>query len=109
MTGKGGGYQVAAAVLGSMSGTVPGSTDADVSASALHQRVSNSADQCATNNPLSRPQRARNFAKQLMDRWGVGDHRCLNGVLLLLAVEDRQVYIATGAGARVRLSDACPQ
>lgn len=34
---------------------------------------------------------AENFATELHDRWGVGDAACHNGVLLLLAVQDRQV------------------
>lgn len=36
---------------------------------------------------------ARDFAKTLHDRWGVGDRACNNGVLLLLAVQDRQVTV----------------
>lgn len=49
---------------------------------------------------------AKSFAKELHGRWGVGLRECNNGVLLLLAVEDRQVYISTGSGARKALSDA---
>ncbi|KAL4451793.1 hypothetical protein ABPG75_007455 [Micractinium tetrahymenae] len=71
------GYQVAVAVMRSMA--VPaGSTPA---------------------------QAAPAFAKQLHTRWGVGDAACHNGVLLLLSVEDRQVYINTGAGASAALPD----
>jgi hypothetical protein len=43
-------------------------------------------------------QAAHDFAKALHERWGVGDAACNNGVLLLLAVENRQVYISTGTG-----------
>merc|ERR1719329_1275894 len=43
------------------------------------------------------------FAKALMNRWSVGKS-CDNGILLLLATDDRQVYIATGKGAK----DALP-
>jgi len=39
---------------------------------------------------------ARNFAKELHARWGVGLAECDNGVLLLLSVQDRQIYISTG-------------
>lgn len=39
---------------------------------------------------------AREFAKQLHARWGVGMAECDNGVLVLLSVGDRQVYISTG-------------
>lgn len=49
---------------------------------------------------------AQTMAKSLHARWGVGDAACDNGVLLLLAVEDRQVYISTGKGARRMLSDS---
>lgn len=49
---------------------------------------------------------AQTFAKQLHDEWGVGDKACNNGVLLLLAVENRQVYISTGAGALKALPDS---
>ena len=41
---------------------------------------------------------AHDFAKALHERWGVGDAACNNGVLFLLSLEDRQVYISTGKG-----------
>ncbi|KAG2491015.1 hypothetical protein HYH03_010687 [Edaphochlamys debaryana] len=47
---------------------------------------------------------AEAFAKALHDRWGVGDPACNNGVLMLLSLEDRQLYISTGAGSVSRLS-----
>lgn len=34
---------------------------------------------------------AAKFAEQLHDDWGVGDEECNNGVLLLLAIQERQV------------------
>lgn len=43
---------------------------------------------------------AQAFAKQLHDSWGVGHAECHNGVLLLVSVSDRQIYISTGAGAK---------
>lgn len=49
---------------------------------------------------------AQAFARALHDAWGVGDPACQNGVLFLLAVDDRQVFISTGAGAQKALSDA---
>lgn len=49
---------------------------------------------------------AHAFAQTLHDSWGVGDPACQNGVLFLLAVDDRQVYISTGAGAQKALPDA---
>lgn len=39
------------------------------------------------------------FARTLHRDWGVGSATCDNGVLLLLATRDRQVYISTGVGA----------
>lgn len=47
---------------------------------------------------------ARDFARALHDRWGVGKAECQNGALLLLAVGDRQVYISTGAGIKAVVS-----
>ena len=34
---------------------------------------------------------AEHFAAELMDRWGVGDASCNDGVLLLLTLQPRQV------------------
>ena len=34
---------------------------------------------------------AEQFAAELMDRWGVGDASCNDGVLLLLTLQPRQV------------------
>lgn len=49
---------------------------------------------------------AREFAKVLHELWGVGHAACSDGVLLLLAVGDRQVYVSTGAGSQPALPDA---
>ena len=48
---------------------------------------------------------AHRIAKALHAKWGVGLAACDNGVLFLLAVDDRQVYISTGVGAQKALSD----
>jgi len=48
---------------------------------------------------------AHRIAKALHAKWGVGLAACDNGVLFLLAVGDRQVYISTGVGAQQALSD----
>lgn len=48
---------------------------------------------------------AHRIAKALHAKWGVGAAACDNGVLLLLAVDDRQVYISTGQGAQKSLPD----
>ena len=42
----------------------------------------------------STAERAEIFAKDLHNRWGVGQKGCDDGVLLLLAVNDRQVCYA---------------
>lgn len=45
----------------------------------------------------STPQKtAKEFAKVLHARWGVGEAACDNGVLLLVSVYDRQIYISNG-------------
>ena len=39
---------------------------------------------------------AEDFAASLMDKWGVGDGACNDGVLLLLSLQPRQVpYLVT--------------
>lgn len=47
---------------------------------------------------------AGKFARRLHDLWGVGDARCNNGVLLLVSIKDRQIYISTGSGTSSRLA-----
>lgn len=47
---------------------------------------------------------AETFARSLHDRWGVGSSECNNGVLFFLSLNDRQLYISTGAGAKHALS-----
>lgn len=57
--------------------------------------------------PASNPSDvAEAFATKLHNQWGVGDAACNNGVLLFLAVQDRQVYISTGKGALKSLSNS---
>mmetsp|Transcript_159909 Transcript_159909/g.298261 ORF Transcript_159909/g.298261 Transcript_159909/m.298261 type:complete len:391 (+) Transcript_159909:93-1265(+) len=45
------------------------------------------------------------FARDVMDKWGVGKAACNNGIVLVLAVRDRKMFIATGRGAREHLPD----
>jgi len=49
------------------------------------------------------------FARHLHDKWGVGYSGCDNGILLLVAVENREVYISTGQGAREVVTDEAVQ
>ncbi len=46
------------------------------------------------------------YALELGRKWGIGDDDKDNGVLLLLAVEDREVYIAVGYGLEGALPDS---
>lgn len=53
----------------------------------------------------SKEARAVQFAKDLHDRWGVGDVTCQNGIVLAIAIEDRAIGISTGAGVKHVLTD----
>lgn len=44
-------------------------------------------------------------ARRLHDAWGVGHKHCNDGVVILLAISDRQVYISTGAGVKSMVTD----
>merc|ERR1719492_724861 len=46
------------------------------------------------------------FARSVMDSWGVGKPACNNGILLTMAIQDRQMFIATGRGAKEHIADA---
>jgi len=46
------------------------------------------------------------YATQLGNKWGVGVKGRENGVLLLVAIEDRKITIATGRGLEGALTDA---
>lgn len=46
------------------------------------------------------------YAVQLYNRWGIGQREKNNGVLILVAKEDRKVFIATGYGIEGVLPDA---
>lgn len=46
------------------------------------------------------------YARRVYDAWGVGDAGCGNGVLLLLGIGDRAMYIVTGSGARRSLTES---
>lgn len=50
-------------------------------------------------------QRAFQYAKDLHDRWGVGDADCQTGVVLFLAVNDRAMGFSTGAGVKKIFTD----
>lgn len=46
------------------------------------------------------------YATEILRAWGVGRAEIDDGVVLLVAVEDREVFIATGLGAEGALTDA---
>lgn len=46
------------------------------------------------------------YALELGRKWGVGDEKNNNGVIILLAVEDREIYISVGYGLEGRLPDS---
>ncbi len=50
-------------------------------------------------------QRAKRFAKDIHDKWGVGDAECHNGVVIFVSIDDRQMYISTGKGTKMVLTD----
>jgi len=50
--------------------------------------------------------RIEDYSYQLGRHWGIGQEKKDDGVLLVVAPKERKVWIATGYGARVRLTDA---
>jgi uncharacterized protein len=52
------------------------------------------------------PYEIADYATQLGNKWGVGVKGRENGVLLLVAIEDRKITIATGRGLEGALTDA---
>jgi len=51
-------------------------------------------------------QRIEDYSYQLGRHWKIGDEKKDDGVLLVVAPKERKVWIATGYGARIRLTDA---
>jgi uncharacterized membrane protein YgcG len=49
---------------------------------------------------------AASFTRNLHNRWGVGRRACGDGVLVMIAVRDREAYITTGDAAGERLSSS---
>ncbi|MFN8287416.1 MAG: TPM domain-containing protein [Chitinophagales bacterium] len=45
------------------------------------------------------------YAIELADKWGIGRKKKDNGVLILVALQDRQMFIATGRGVEEFLTD----
>ena len=50
--------------------------------------------------------RAYKFAKDLHDRWGVGEASCQNGIVIFVAIKDRAMGFSTGRGLKKVFTDA---
>jgi len=46
------------------------------------------------------------YAFQLAEKWGIGNKEHDNGILILVSVNDRKVFIATGYGVEEKIPDA---
>lgn len=53
----------------------------------------------------SKEAQAFQFAKDLHDRWGVGEASCQNGIVIFLAVKDRSMAFSVGAGVKNIFTD----
>ncbi len=47
----------------------------------------------------------RHATKAIHDYWGVGDKDCNNGIMVMLGIRDRYMYISTGMGVKMVLTD----
>lgn len=47
-----------------------------------------------------------NYAFELSEKWGIGGSKNNNGALLLVAIQDRKLFIASGYGLEATLTDA---
>lgn len=52
------------------------------------------------------PSAAGTFTRGVHNSWGVGRHACGDGVVIMLAVGDREVFVTTGDAAGARLTEA---
>lgn len=49
---------------------------------------------------------SEDFATSVHNRWGIGDPKTQNGVLIFMSIQDRQTYISTGSGVSKKLSES---
>lgn len=56
--------------------------------------------------PTTESEEISSYAHNLFDKWGIGRKTQNNGVLLLIAKQDRKLFIATGRGLEGALPDA---
>ncbi|ETO02496.1 hypothetical protein RFI_34936 [Reticulomyxa filosa] len=52
------------------------------------------------------PSLTKLYSKRIHDKWGVGDARCNNGMVILIAIEHRYLYISTGSGIKSTITDS---
>ncbi|SRR5690554_588588 len=77
----------------------------------ITQKLLNYADSTSTQIvvvtlPSTKGEYINRYATDLAHKWGIGQKDKDNGILLLVAVEDRKVSIATGYGTEHLLTDA---
>lgn len=77
---------------------------------AIEQKLINYADSTSTQIvvvvvPTTQGEQPWKFAFDIADKWGIGQKGKDNGLLLLIAVEDREIYIQTGNGLQHLLTD----
>jgi uncharacterized protein len=72
----------------------------------LALEAQNGSEVAVVTVPTTEPLTAREFATALFERWGIGKQGQDNGVLFLIAVDDRRTEIETGYGTEAVLPDA---
>ncbi|ETO02495.1 hypothetical protein RFI_34935, partial [Reticulomyxa filosa] len=55
------------------------------------------------------PSLTKLYSKHIHDKWGVGDARCNNGMMILIAIEHRYLYISTGSGIKDIITESLIQ
>lgn len=78
---------------------------------AIEQKLINYADSTSTQVvvvvvPTTQGEQPWKFAFDIADKWGIGQKGKDNGILLLVAKDDRQIFIAAGDGVQHLLTDA---
>jgi uncharacterized protein len=64
---------------------------------------------CVLTVPSVRPETIEAFSLRVANKWGIGHKDLNNGVLVVLAVGDRETRIALGSGMEKYISDATAQ
>lgn len=77
----------------------------------IEQKLINYADSTSTQIvvvvvPTTQGEQPWKFAFDIADKWGIGQKGKDNGILLLVAKDDRQIFIAAGDGVQHLLTDA---